>query len=60
MKSKLSLKKNVVSNFEVDTVKGKGPETATCECFTRGKNCKTYIVTQDGCATYWCTQYGCQ
>jgi hypothetical protein len=57
--SKLNLKKNVISTFEVNVIKGKGPETWTCDCWTRRKNCKTYEPTQDGCQTFWCTGIGC-
>ena len=57
--SKLSLKKNVVSSFKADSVTGKGPETWSCDCWTRRKNCVTYEPTQDGCQTFWCTENGC-
>jgi len=57
--SKLNLKRNVISNFEVNAVIGKGPDTQTCGCFTNGRNCKTYQITSN-CPTYWCTEYGCQ
>ena len=57
--SKLNLKKNVISNFEVEALKGKGPETQTCDCWTRRKDCQTYEPTQDGCQTFWCTGIVC-
>ncbi|WP_298507755.1 hypothetical protein [uncultured Kordia sp.] len=59
MKNKLNLKRNVISNFESNEVTGKGPETWTCDCWTRRKDCKTYEPTQDGCQSFWCSGIGC-
>lgn len=57
--AKLSLQKKTISNLDIDAIKGKGPETWTCDCWTRRKNCVTYEPTMDGCQSFWCTEGAC-
>ncbi|WP_340200514.1 class I lanthipeptide [Ascidiimonas sp. W6] len=59
LNGKLNLKKNTISNLDKDAIKGRGPETATCNCITRRKDCVIYEPTMDGCETFWCTEALC-
>ena len=48
--SKLNLKKHVVSNLDADAVRGKGPDTVTCNgCRTFGRDCVTHVITRQNC-----------
>lgn len=57
--AKLSLQKKTISNLDIDAIKGKGPETWTCNCITRVPGCVIYQPTMDGCASVICTGSWC-
>ena len=57
--AKLSLQKKTISKLDIDAIKGKGLETATCNCITRKPGCVIYMPTMDGCASVICTGSWC-